>query len=105
MVIVHTCTMIIGHAVIIVHVSCPMELMFGAIQIGGPGGVKLIGKAGRFGTREAPQWSDDDGGEDSRWLLQDDVISGDGQGWVDAWAVCSMLGRCVRACICMCVLI
>ena len=48
MIIVHACTMIVAY------VSCPTRRMFGAIEVGGPGGAKPPGKAGRFGGPPGP---------------------------------------------------
>ena len=57
--------------------------MFDAILWGGPGGEAPRESRGVWGGASPPNEGDGRGGGCSQWILGDDTISGDGQGWVD----------------------
>ena len=48
MIMIHECTMLV------VHVSCPTGLMFGAVEVAGSKGAKPPEKAGDVGDRQPP---------------------------------------------------
>ena len=62
-----------------------MYTIFGSEDaiLSGVQGAKPPGKAGGFGGPRGPPMRGMVGGWYSQWILGDDTISGDGQGWVD----------------------
>ena len=60
--------------------------MFDTILSGGPGGEVPRESRGVWGPR-GPPMRGMVGGGDSQWIVGDDTISGDGQGWVDLYNV------------------
>ena len=118
MIIVHACTMIIGetstmitvHArtmiivnactMILVHVSCATGLMFGTVQVAGSRGEAARESRG-FGGHRGPPMIGGWWGRGRQWILGNDIMSGDGQGWVHIeMAFLVMLTRCLALSSC-----